>query len=115
MSLKKLGLQAINAGAFSGVWHGNAPPDNRGSPIDGGVIARVRLAGAEDYEVALSRAQDAFLEWREVPAPIRGETVRRFGNALRAAKAELANLVTLESGKIIGEAEGEVQEMIDIC
>jgi aldehyde dehydrogenase (NAD+) len=74
-------------------------------------VARQRA----DYETALARAQEAFLKWRETPAPVRGETIRRLGNALRAAKGDLGKLVTLEMGKLIAEGEGEVQEMIDIC
>ena len=57
---------------------------------------------------ALSAAQRAFLAWREVPAPKRGELVRRYGEALRAHKRDLGRLVTLETGKIIAEGEGEV-------
>ena len=55
------------------------------------------------------------MKWRVTPGPVRGETVRRLGNALREMKHELGQLVTLETGKIIAEGEGEVQEMIDIC
>src|SRR5213075_596589 len=68
-----------------------------------------------DYNLAICRAHEAFLKWRVTPAPVRGETIRQFGNALRAAKADLGRLVTLETGKLIAEGEGEVQEMIDIC
>jgi aldehyde dehydrogenase (NAD+) len=85
------------------------------SPIDGRVIARVREATQGDYDRAISRAQEAFLKWRTTPAPVRGETIRRLGNALRAAKSALGKLVTLEMGKLIAEGEGEVQEIIDIC
>ena len=61
-------------------------------------------------------AQQAFLAWRDVPAPKRGEVVRRYAEALRAAsRRDLGRLVTLEAGKILAEGEGEVQEMIDIC
>ncbi|HEY0551761.1 MAG TPA: aldehyde dehydrogenase family protein, partial [Verrucomicrobiae bacterium] len=63
----------------------------------------------------IARAQEAFEKWRVTPGPVRGETVRQLGNALREQKSELGQLVTLESGKIIAEGEGEVQEMIDIC
>src|SRR5581483_4991487 len=64
---------------------------------------------------AIERAQEAFLEWRNIPAPKRGELVYLFGEELRAAKEDLGLLVTLEAGKIISEGLGEVQEMIDIC
>jgi aldehyde dehydrogenase (NAD+) len=82
------------------------------SPIDGGEIGRVTIG---DPAEAAARASAAFLEWRTVPAPRRGELVRLLGEELRAAKEPLARLVTLESGKIVQEGLGEVQEMIDIC
>ncbi len=115
--LEKLGIADENPGAFSGEWsrgRGSAKIDKI-SPIDGRRLASVRTASDEDYEKIISRAQEAFLKWRVTPGPVRGETVRRLGNALRAAKHELGQLVTLESGKIVAEGEGEVQEMIDIC
>jgi len=82
------------------------------SPIDGSVIGAVRSG---DPEEAASNAAAAFASWRTVPAPRRGELVRLLGEELRAAKDPLARLVTLECGKIVQEALGEVQEMIDIC
>jgi aldehyde dehydrogenase (NAD+) len=85
------------------------------SPIDGRVIGSVPLATPDEVEATIAAADAAFLEWRRVPAPQRGELVRRFGEALRRHKPDLAELVTLENGKIRSEAEGEVQEMIDIC
>jgi aldehyde dehydrogenase (NAD+) len=85
------------------------------SPIDGAAIGAVASAGAADVAAATARAHAAFEIWRCVPAPRRGELVRLFGEELRAAKTALASLVTLEAGKIVSEAEGEVQEMIDIC
>jgi aldehyde dehydrogenase (NAD+) len=85
------------------------------SPIDGQVIGTVPAASAGDVEAACAHAQDAFLQWRLVPAPRRGELVRLLGEELRAAKEPLARLVTLEAGKITSEGLGEVQEMIDIC
>jgi aldehyde dehydrogenase (NAD+) len=112
--LKKLGLKDANPGVFDGSWRGG-PVAESVSPIDGRVIAQVREATAGDYNKAIHRAHEAFLKWRGTPAPVRGETIRRFGEALRAAKPDLARLVTLETGKIIAEGEGEVQEMIDIC
>ncbi|MEP6955645.1 MAG: aldehyde dehydrogenase family protein [Chthoniobacterales bacterium] len=113
--LEKLGLTNENAGAFDGEWHGNGPVLEKFSPIDGKLLARVKTATEADYDRAVTRAQAAFLKWRETPAPVRGETVRQLGNALREAKAGLGQLVTLEMGKIVAEGEGEVQEMIDIC
>ena len=82
------------------------------SPIDGSEIGRVAVG---DPGGAAARAQDAFLRWRTVPAPRRGELVRLLGEELRGAKEPLAQLVTLEAGKIVQESLGEVQEMIDIC
>jgi aldehyde dehydrogenase (NAD+) len=81
------------------------------SPIDGKPIGRVT---AGDPDRAASRAAEAFLKWRTVPAPRRGELVRLLGERLREAKPLLAKLITLESGKILQESLGEVQEMIDI-
>ena len=85
------------------------------SPIDGEVIGSVAESTATEVTKACERAQAAFLEWRKVPAPRRGELVRLIGEELRAAKEPLARLVTLEAGKIVQEGLGEVQEMIDIC
>jgi len=82
------------------------------SPIDGKAIGRVTVG---DPERACARAEEAFRVWRTVPAPRRGEFVRLLGERLREAKPVLAKLITLESGKIIQESLGEVQEMIDIC
>ena len=113
--LNKLGISEDNPGAFAGEWRGGGGNIEKISPVDGKLLARVRSASAEDYEWAVGRAHEAFLKWRVTPAPVRGETVRQLGNALRAAKSDLATLVTLETGKIIAEGEGEVQEMIDIC
>ena len=104
-----------NPGAFCGEWLGSGELIEKVSPIDGRVVATVRKAKGEDYETAVSKAAAAFLQWRSVPAPVRGDLVRQLGNALRAAKGDLAQLVTIETGKIIAESEGEVQEMIDIC
>src|SRR5256885_1796279 len=82
------------------------------SPIDGSITGRLR---PHDAAPAVARAHEAFLAWRTVPAPRRGELVRLFGEELRAHKEAVAALVTIEAGKIVAEARGEVQEMIDIC
>src|SRR3954466_962138 len=113
--LEKLGVADVNPGVFDGSWGGSGEVVEQVSPINGKPIARVRLGTADDYERAISRAQEAFLKWRTVPAPVRGETIRRLGNALRELKKQLGRLVTVETGKILAEGEGEVQEMIDIC
>src|SRR5204863_1977533 len=85
------------------------------SPVTGETIAHVHDASPADVAATIEAAHAAFLAWRDTPAPRRGELVRLLGEELRAAKADLAALVTLEAGKIVSEAAGEVQEMIDIC
>jgi aldehyde dehydrogenase (NAD+) len=85
------------------------------TPIDGSVTARVAGHDAAAVGAAIGRAHEAFVAWRAVPAPRRGELVRLFGDELRRCKDALAALVTIEAGKIGAEARGEVQEMIDIC
>src|SRR5438552_1172052 len=113
--LEKLGLTYDNPGVFDGEWRGGGAKIDKISPIDGRRLASIHTASDDDYQKAITRAQGAFLKWRIMPGPVRGETVRRLGNALRELKHELGQLVTLETGKIIAEGEGEVQEMIDIC
>src|SRR5207248_4154180 len=85
------------------------------SPVTGEVIAQAPDTAPERVQAAIEAAHAAFLTWRNVPGPRRGDLVRLLGEELRAAKADLGRLVTLEAGKIVSEAEGEVQEMIDIC
>jgi aldehyde dehydrogenase (NAD+) len=85
------------------------------SPVDGLVIGSVPTASASDVAAAVARAHEAFLAWRSVPPPRRGELVRLFGDVLRQEKEPLGRLVSLEAGKILQEGLGEVQEMIDIC
>ena len=85
------------------------------TPITGERVARLITADARAIDGALDTATAAFRAWRHVPAPRRGELVRLFGEELRAAKDDLARLVTIEAGKIPSEGAGEVQEMIDIC
>ena len=112
---KRLGLQASNPGVFCGEWLGSGKALQSISPNNGKVLASVRTATAPEYEQVIRRAEAAYKNWQNVPAPKRGEVVRQLGNALRAAKADLGRLVTLEAGKIVAEGQGEVQEMIDIC
>lgn len=85
------------------------------SPVDGAVIASLRTDTKEEVDAKIAKSVEAFKVWREVPGPRRGELIRLLGNKLREKKEELAQLVTLECGKIIEEGRGEVQEMIDIC
>jgi len=94
---------------------GSGPRITTVSPIDGEPIATVGTASVAEVAEGIEAAARAFLAWRRVPAPVRGELVRRYAGKLREHKADLGALVTLEVGKIPAEAEGEVQEMIDIC
>jgi aldehyde dehydrogenase (NAD+) len=85
------------------------------TPITGGVLGSLPVHTAADVDAFVAQAMGAFDEWRQVPAPRRGEMVRVLGALLREHKADLATLVTIEAGKIRSEALGEVQEMIDMC
>ncbi len=113
--LARLGIEDNNLGGFGGDWVGSGPELEVTTPIDGSRIATVTQVTEDEYDGIVDRAHQAFLEWRTVPAPRRGEIVRQLGNKLRELKSELGALVTLEMGKIGVEGEGEVQEMIDIC
>ncbi|HEY5983693.1 MAG TPA: aldehyde dehydrogenase family protein, partial [Anaerolineales bacterium] len=117
--LEKLQIQPVNAGACTGPdgWL----KDTKGkelvsyNPTTGEALAKIIQATPEVYEQVASAAQQAFLSWRQVPAPKRGQVIRDLGDALRELKEPLGDLVTLEMGKIRAEGHGEVQEMIDIC
>ena len=85
------------------------------SPITGGELGRLRSHTAGEVADIVGRAQQAFEQWRLVPAPVRGQLVRELGNLLREHKEDLGALVSIEAGKIVSEGLGEVQEMIDIC
>lgn len=85
------------------------------TPIDGSQIGNVQMHSVNDVEIMATKAHQAFLSWREEPAPVRGELVRLLGQELRDAKDDLGKLVTIECGKVLSEGLGEVQEMIDIC
>jgi len=85
------------------------------TPITGEDLFAYPLASAEDVTAAIAAARTAFLDWRVVPAPVRGALVKRFGGLLTERKADIAELISIEVGKIESEALGEVQEMIDIC
>ena len=113
--LRTLGIEDSNLGGFAGEWVGSGPEIEVFTPIDGGRLGTVREVTEAEYDEIVDRAHAAFLEWRKLPAPKRGEVVRQLGNRLREVKSELGALVTLEMGKIKTEGEGEVQEMIDIC
>jgi aldehyde dehydrogenase (NAD+) len=86
--LEKLSLTEDNPGVFDGEWRGGGANIDKISPIDGRRLASIRTASDDDYNKAIARAHDAFLKWRVTPGPVRGETVRRLGNALRELKQE---------------------------
>jgi aldehyde dehydrogenase (NAD+) len=111
----QLGLEESNPGVFAGQWFGSGFWIEKRSPIDGSFLGRVASADREDYERAADAAQSAAKAWSRVPAPRRGEVMRRLAERVRQLKRPLGLLVTLEVGKIFAEGEGEVQEMIDIC
>ena len=117
--LARLELNRVHPGAWSGArgWSSATEGEELAvkSPTTGENIATVRAASAADYEELMRSAATAAAEWRQVPAPKRGEAVRLLGEALRASKTDLGTLVSLENGKILAEGLGEVQEMIDIC
>jgi aldehyde dehydrogenase (NAD+) len=114
--LSKLGIRDINPGVMIGSRaFGSGPVIESFSPVDGSRIAGFTTATEAEYHEAVQAAHEAFLAWRTLPAPKRGEVVRQFGNALREVKAELGALVSWEMGKSYQEGLGEVQEMIDIC
>ncbi|HEY8399847.1 MAG TPA: aldehyde dehydrogenase family protein [Cytophagaceae bacterium] len=116
--LNTLGVKAVNASTCTGTkWGQPRKRDSKDiiSTVDGKHIATVSMANKDDYERVVKTAEEAFLIWREMPAPARGEIVRQIGEKLRQYKDPLGKLVTYETGKILQEGLGEVQEMIDIC
>ncbi|SDK13126.1 aldehyde dehydrogenase (NAD+) [Pedobacter sp. ok626] len=115
--LTRLGIEANNSGTSTGTkWlPAQGPVVTSYSPVNGAVIGTVQTTDEHAYEAVMQQAQQAFLEWRNVPAPKRGDIVRQFGDALREYKADLGALVSYEMGKSLQEGLGEVQEMIDIC
>lgn len=116
-ALKTLGISTSNPGVSTGTkWiRSSGAVIESYSPVDGKLIGRVTSADEKSFETVISTAGKAFLEWRKVPAPRRGEVVRQIGEALRKAKEPLGKLVSYEMGKSYQEGLGEVQEMIDIC
>jgi len=115
--LQQLGIQQLNQGISTGAnnWHGNGALLESKSPVDGHIIGAVHLGGAKDYDQVVDTAHQAFLVWRNLPAPKRGEIIRQMGDRLRLHKDALGKLVSYEMGKSLQEGLGEVQEMIDIC
>ncbi len=114
--LKALNLHSKNEGTWTGL---KSLPSNdfidSYSPVDGKIIGSVSQTTKEHYELVIAQAQKAFVQWREVPAPKRGEIIRQYGEVLRKNKEALGKLVSYEMGKSLQEGYGEVQEMIDIC
>ncbi|MFK5926288.1 MAG: aldehyde dehydrogenase family protein [Desulfuromusa sp.] len=116
--LKELGIKEKNFGAATGVkWNETTDQGELKviSPVDSKLIASVYLASEQDYDQIIVKADEAFRQWRKVPAPKRGEVVRQIGLELRKHKDALGTLVSYEMGKSLQEGKGEVQEMIDIC
>ncbi len=96
-------------------WFGNGASFDSYTPVDNSLIGTVKGGNAQDYDRCVTEAEIAFQQWRLVPAPLRGEVVRQYGNLLREHKDALGRLVSWEMGKSLQEGWGEVQEMIDIC
>ncbi len=116
--LEKLNLNSINPGSWSGdtaLQSDNEKLIESINPSTKEVIASVKNTTNEEYEQVLSNANEAFKEWRKIPAPVRGDAVRRIGDALREHKDALGSLISIEMGKIKAEGDGEVQEMIDMA
>jgi aldehyde dehydrogenase (NAD+) len=114
--LKTLGLKKQNAGTWTGLKSSESKQYIVSySPVDGKKIGEVSVTSKKEYEKVVDTASKAFLAWREVPAPKRGEIVRQYGDELRKYKDDLGKLVSYEMGKSLQEGYGEVQEMIDIC
>ncbi len=114
--LKKLGIEGVNAGTSTGLQNFESKEVIPSfTPVDGKKIANVSITTREQYDMVIEKAEEAFLVWRTMPAPQRGEIVRQIGQKLREFKEPLGKLVTYEMGKIHQEGLGEVQEMIDIC
>ena len=115
-ALKELGIKETNNGTSTGKnWFSNGEEIASYSPVDGKLIGKVSATTKEDYEKVISAATSGFKEWRTMPAPQRGEIVRKFNDELRRLKEPLGKLVSYEMGKSYQEGLGEVQEMIDIC
>lgn len=116
MALRELGIKEDNHGVSTGAENfGSGPAIESYSPVDGSLIGTVTSTSEADYARVIATAQDAFKEWRNMPAPLRGEIVRQYGEKLRRKKKALGKLVSYEMGKSYQEGLGEVQEMIDIC
>ncbi len=115
-ALKELGIKDVNDGTSTGTeFFGSGEIIESYSPVDGSLIGKVKSTTKEDYEKVMTAATEGFKSWRTMPAPLRGEIVRKFNEELRRLKEPLGKLVSYEMGKSYQEGLGEVQEMIDIC
>jgi len=117
-ALEILGIQQINnSSCIGGHWCGDTRLDAIESinPSDLKCLARIRPSTEQEYQRIIAESTQTFATWRTIPAPKRGEMVRRIAQELRRKKTQLGDLVALETGKIKSEADGEVQEMIDIA
>jgi aldehyde dehydrogenase (NAD+) len=116
-TFKKLGIKKINGSFSTGIQSGGESKETISSysPVDGTLIASVKMTTRQEYDMIISKAKAAQTEWRKMPAPARGEIVRQMGLAFRLHKHTLGELVSYEMGKSFQEGLGEVQEIIDIC
>ena len=115
--LSQLNIEAEHSGTFAGQWLHEKRPVwlTSSSPVDGSEIAKVALTSDESYEALMETTSECFRRWRMIPAPKRGEIIRQIAGEFRALKKPLAELIAYEMGKLLVEAEGEVQEVIDIA
>nr|WP_314490792.1 aldehyde dehydrogenase family protein [uncultured Chryseobacterium sp.] len=115
-SLKNLGIKDENKGtSMGGKFFASGKTIESYSPSDGRLIGKIKTSAEKDYDKVMETAQQAFKEFRMIPAPKRGDFVRQLGQKLREYKDDLGKLVSYEMGKSLQEGLGEVQEMIDIC
>ena len=113
---ESLGLESHNSGVFAGEWlEAGGETVDVINPATGESLATATLASVDNYDRVVSNSVETYERWRQLPAPKRGDYIRRLGNALRENTEALGALVTLEMGKILPEGVGEVQEMVDIC
>ncbi len=113
-TLHDIGLDRHARGGFCGTWIGSGKPQQILSPIDGHELAEVVTVRADEMDPIISRSHQVFREWSLVPAPIRGRLVKELGLEIAKNREPLARLITMEMGKCYREAQGEVQEMVDV-
>uniref|UniRef100_A0A034WSV7 aldehyde dehydrogenase (NAD(+)) n=1 Tax=Bactrocera dorsalis TaxID=27457 RepID=A0A034WSV7_BACDO len=113
--LKDIGIERENCGVYNGSWKGSGEVLTSIDPGTGRKIANVRVGTSEEMNEAIKVGVNAYQQWCQVPAPVRGDIIRQIGEEMRKYKEPLGKLVSLEVGKIFSEGQGEVQEFIDIC